>query len=397
MDEPLARPHQLRRKRHRPAVRPDRRPGRRDPRQHRRHREGRHALAVPRRPRTRHRRRRSGQGPGRRPAEEIRPSNRARSLFAASRRPPRSEAAQAEWPSGPRPKWSAPGCASPTSPGGTSDVRRPALPSQARRSAGVVATRKINPAMAQAPDAPEPLFVVTDMSRLSVLVDALTRPAHRHCRQVRRVEVSAIPSAASTGRSSAWPDPRPQTRRIWARVVVDKPEGLVKPEMYAKRRERACDHPADAGEELPTSPSAPCWSKGSKTTSSSSATPACSKKREVTPRRADPQLRLRVERREGRRQRSSASGPCCSTPTGQRFRRGAAMFDTLITLALRQRPFIIIIARCCSATACTPSTRSPSKPSRTCRTQVQVVTQAIGIAPEEVRAHLTSLPIERRR
>ncbi|WP_374245011.1 efflux RND transporter periplasmic adaptor subunit [Zoogloea sp.] len=117
--------------------------------------------------------------------------------------------------------------------------------------AGVVATRHINPAMEARPDNPEPLFVVTDMSRLSVLVDVPERDLPIvTVGKSAQVEVSAYPHRNFTGKVvHVAPTLDPQTRRIQARVAVDNREGLLKPEMYAKVAILA-----DSKEELPKIP-----------------------------------------------------------------------------------------------------------------------------------------------
>jgi cobalt-zinc-cadmium efflux system membrane fusion protein len=116
---------------------------------------------------------------------------------------------------------------------------------------GVVATRKINPAMEVRPDTEEPLFVVTDMSRLSVLVDVPERDLPIvTVGKSAQVEVSAYPHRNFTGTVvHVAPTLDPQTRRVQARVAVDNREGLLKPEMYAK-----VGILADAKEELPKIP-----------------------------------------------------------------------------------------------------------------------------------------------
>jgi len=117
--------------------------------------------------------------------------------------------------------------------------------------AGIVATRRINPAMEVRPDADEPLFVVTDMNRLSVLVDV---PEHDlplvTVGKSAQIEVSAYPHRSFEGKVvRVAPTLDPQTRRIQARVAVDNHEGLLKPEMYAK-----VGILADSKEELPKIP-----------------------------------------------------------------------------------------------------------------------------------------------
>jgi cobalt-zinc-cadmium efflux system membrane fusion protein len=102
--------------------------------------------------------------------------------------------------------------------------------------AGIVATRRINPAMEVRPDADEALFVITDMSRLSVLVDVPERDLPLvTVGKSAQVEVSAYPHRSFEGKVvRVAPTLDPQTRRVQARVAVDNKEGLLKPEMYAK-------------------------------------------------------------------------------------------------------------------------------------------------------------------
>ena len=117
--------------------------------------------------------------------------------------------------------------------------------------AGVVAARNINPAMEVRPDATEPLFVVTDMRRLSVLVDVPERDLSVvTVGKTARVEVSAYPERSFEGKViRVAPTLDPQTRRVQARVAVDNRENLLKPEMYARVAILA-----DAKEELPRVP-----------------------------------------------------------------------------------------------------------------------------------------------
>jgi cobalt-zinc-cadmium efflux system membrane fusion protein len=86
------------------------------------------------------------------------------------------------------------------------------------------------------PDAQEPLFVVTDMSKLSVLVDVPERDLPLvTVGKAAQVDVSAYPQRSFDGKViQVAPTLDPQTRRVQARVAVDNKEGLLKPEMYAK-------------------------------------------------------------------------------------------------------------------------------------------------------------------
>jgi cobalt-zinc-cadmium efflux system membrane fusion protein len=101
---------------------------------------------------------------------------------------------------------------------------------------GVVASRKINPAMEVRPDADEPLFVVSDLGKLSVLVDVPERNlAGIRVGKSAQIEVPAYPNRSFQGKVvQVDPTLDPQTRRVQARIAVDNAEGLLKPEMYAK-------------------------------------------------------------------------------------------------------------------------------------------------------------------
>ncbi len=99
---------------------------------------------------------------------------------------------------------------------------------------GIVVERNLNPGLEVRPDAPVPLFVITDPTRLWVQIDLPER------------ELAALrPGASLTIRSAAYQDrPHPgrlefigaaldrETRTIKARGWVDNREGLLKAEMY---------------------------------------------------------------------------------------------------------------------------------------------------------------------
>ena len=175
--------------------------------------------------------------------------DRSRSLFAAEVVARRDlEVAQAEWQQAQAEAERARLRLANLVPGGSPGGQRYLLRAPI---AGVVATRRINPAMEVRPDADEPLFVVTDMSRLSVLVDVPERDLPIvTVGKSAQVEVSAYPQRSFTGKVvHVAPTLDPQTRRIQARVAVDNREGLLKPEMYAKVAILA-----DSREELPRIP-----------------------------------------------------------------------------------------------------------------------------------------------
>ncbi len=145
--------------------------------------------------------------------------------------------------------------------------------------AGIVATRQINPGMEIRTDRDEPLFVVTDMSRLSVLVDVPERdlPVVTVGKSAS-VEVSAYPHRSFEGKIvRVAPTLDPQTRRVQARVAVDNREGLLKPEMYAK-----VGILADAKQELPRIPTTALLVEGVKNYVFVEREPGVFEKREVS-------------------------------------------------------------------------------------------------------------------
>jgi cobalt-zinc-cadmium efflux system membrane fusion protein len=104
------------------------------------------------------------------------------------------------------------------------------------RMAGVIAERQINPGQEVRPDLPTPLFVITDLASLWVIVDVPEQVA---------AQIQAGQSAVAE--SDAWPGQRftakvervgimldPQTRRIQIRCAVQNPEHRLKPEMFAR-------------------------------------------------------------------------------------------------------------------------------------------------------------------
>lgn len=102
--------------------------------------------------------------------------------------------------------------------------------------AGVVIDRQANPGTEVRPDAPNPLFVVSDLRRLWLTIDlpekdaALAKPG-----ATAHFTVDAWPGAdfaARIDRVGAMVDPA--TRRIPVRAVVDNADGRLKPEMYAR-------------------------------------------------------------------------------------------------------------------------------------------------------------------
>ncbi len=102
--------------------------------------------------------------------------------------------------------------------------------------AGVVADRKINPGSEVRPDAPDPLFVITDPAHLWVIIDLPERYLGKvRVNQVVSIEVDAYKGVDISGRiASIGAVLDPATRRVQVRCVVNNSRGLLKPEMFAR-------------------------------------------------------------------------------------------------------------------------------------------------------------------
>lgn len=102
--------------------------------------------------------------------------------------------------------------------------------------AGIVVERKANPGMEVRPDLPDPLFVVSDLKRVQVLVDV--PEAHLSKIGVGQrigVQVDAFPDERFSGRvERISPVVDPATRRVQARCSVENTDGRLRPEMYAR-------------------------------------------------------------------------------------------------------------------------------------------------------------------
>ncbi len=101
---------------------------------------------------------------------------------------------------------------------------------------GVVAERKANPAMEVRPDLPDPLFVVTDLRHVQIMIDLPERYLDKAAvGQAVAVEVDAYPERRFTGRiERIAPAVDPATRRIQVRCNVDNADSRLRPEMYAR-------------------------------------------------------------------------------------------------------------------------------------------------------------------
>ena len=102
--------------------------------------------------------------------------------------------------------------------------------------AGVVVDRHANPGMQVRPDLPDPLFVITDPTRLWVIIDLPERALGKVApgRPVA-VEVDAYPNERFEARV-AWVGEvvDPATRRVPVRCTLANPYRRLKPEMYAR-------------------------------------------------------------------------------------------------------------------------------------------------------------------
>jgi len=102
--------------------------------------------------------------------------------------------------------------------------------------AGVIADKQVNPGLEIRPDLPQPLFVITDISRLWIIADVSERNiADIKPGQDVNVETDAYPGqpfAAKVDRIGLALDQN--TRRVQVRCVVQNPEKKLKPEMFAR-------------------------------------------------------------------------------------------------------------------------------------------------------------------
>jgi len=101
---------------------------------------------------------------------------------------------------------------------------------------GVVSERKANPGMEVRPDLPDPLYVITDPTRLWVLIDLPERNLSKvESGHPVSVEVDAWPGQQFTGTiDKVGETVDPATRRIQVRCSVPNPTRKLKPEMYAR-------------------------------------------------------------------------------------------------------------------------------------------------------------------
>ncbi|MBS0584202.1 MAG: efflux RND transporter periplasmic adaptor subunit [Proteobacteria bacterium] len=102
--------------------------------------------------------------------------------------------------------------------------------------AGIVVDRTINPGQEVRPDAPAPLFILTDPSRLWANFELSEQDmAKVHNGQAIRIDADAVADTHFAGRIiyvGAALDPA--TRRISVRALVERPDPRLKPEMFAR-------------------------------------------------------------------------------------------------------------------------------------------------------------------
>lgn len=101
---------------------------------------------------------------------------------------------------------------------------------------GVVVERRINPGQEVRPDLADPLFLISDVSSLWILVDVPERSlGNIHVGQTVGVETDAFPDqrfTATVERIGVAVDP--VTRRVQVRCAVKNLDGKLKPEMFAR-------------------------------------------------------------------------------------------------------------------------------------------------------------------
>ncbi len=102
--------------------------------------------------------------------------------------------------------------------------------------AGIVAERNVNPGAEVRPDAPNPLFIITDPTHLWVLIDLPERYLGKvKVGQKVTIEVDAYAGGDFWGQVASISEVLdPATRRVQVRCVVNNPGRQLKPEMFAR-------------------------------------------------------------------------------------------------------------------------------------------------------------------
>jgi cobalt-zinc-cadmium efflux system membrane fusion protein len=101
---------------------------------------------------------------------------------------------------------------------------------------GVIADKQVNPGLEVRPDLPNPLFVITDITRLWVIADIPERSIGGiKPGQAVNIETDAYPNerfSATVDRVGLALDPN--TRRVQVRCTIQNPDKKLKPEMFAR-------------------------------------------------------------------------------------------------------------------------------------------------------------------
>ncbi len=101
---------------------------------------------------------------------------------------------------------------------------------------GIIAEHHVTPGMQVRPDLHDPLFVISDLTHLWVIVELTERDLGKlRTGQPVAVSVDNYPGKVFMARVANIADvPGPAARRVQARVALDNPEHHLKPEMFAR-------------------------------------------------------------------------------------------------------------------------------------------------------------------
>ena len=101
---------------------------------------------------------------------------------------------------------------------------------------GVVTERKANAGSEVRPDAPDPLFVVTDPTHLWIIIDVPEKYIGKvKVGQKVAVDVDAFPGADFLGQIASIGEVLdPATRRVQVRCTIENPQRRLKPEMFVR-------------------------------------------------------------------------------------------------------------------------------------------------------------------
>ena len=101
---------------------------------------------------------------------------------------------------------------------------------------GVVTERKANAGSEVRPDAPDPLFVVTDPAYLWIIIDVPEKYIGKvKVGQKVAVDVDAFPGADFLGLITSIGEVLdPATRRVQVRCTIENPQRRLKPEMFVR-------------------------------------------------------------------------------------------------------------------------------------------------------------------